>query len=516
MILATALSALDATVVATAMPSIVGVLGGLPLYSLVISSYLLISTTTLPLYGKLSDMYGRKPVFMFSVGTFIGGSALCGLAWDMPSLIAFRALQGLGAGGVLTLSLTIIGDLFDVEERARLQGVFGSVWGISSVVGPLVGGAIVQFWDWRWVFFINVPIGIVSALLLLLYLREPRIHTRQRIDVLGALTLTVGVALVLMGLQTMTEGGGSADADGGLPVTTLLVWIGAVVVLALFALVERRAQAPMLSLSLLSRPVIAVPAVVGSLAGAMLMGISAYVPLLVQGAWLGTPILAGLLIAPLSIGWPLASSATGRLLRRVSYRSLAITGMALILAGSTLLLGVALPGVAANPILRGVVVAVSTFIIGAGMGMSTTSMLIAVQISVPWSERGIATASVQFFRNMGSTVGTAVLGTVLTATLMPMLAVEQMRLLIAKMPPVALKAGADPSLGPVNALFDLSVRQTLAPQTRDALAGALASSLWWVYFGIMVMALVAVLIATRFPHRVGRPQPPAPTSTSVE
>ena len=510
MILATALSALDATVVATAMPTIVGVLGGLPLYSLVISVYLLASTTTLPLYGKLSDMYGRKPVFMFSASTFITGSALCGLAWDMPSLIAFRALQGLGAGGVLTLSLTIIGDLFDVEERARLQGVFGSVWGISSVVGPLVGGAIVQFWDWRWVFFINVPVGIISMLLLLVYLREPRVHTRQRIDVAGALTLTVAVALVLMGLQLVSKG--VSDA----PVTAVLVWVGAVVVLALFALVERRAQAPMLPLSLLSRPVIAVPALAGLLAGAVLMGISAYVPLLVQGAWLGTPILAGLMIAPLSIGWPLASSSTGRLLRRVSYRSLAIAGMTLILAGSTLLLAIALPGIAASPLLRGAVVAASTFIIGAGMGMSTTSMLIAVQISVPWSERGIATASVQFFRNMGNTVGAAVLGAVLTTTLMPMLAVDRIRLLIAEMPPAALKAGADPSLGPVNALFDLSARQTLAPQMRDALAGALASSLWWVYFGIMVMALVAVLIATRFPRRVGRPQPPAPTSTSTE
>src|SRR5438067_2012562 len=220
LIAATALSALDSTIVATAMPSIVGVLGGLPLYALVIAVYFLTSTTTVPLYGKLADMYGRKPVFMAGAGIFILGSALCGLAWDMPSLIAFRALQGLGAGAVLPISLTLIGDLFDIEERARLSGVFGAVWGISSVVGPLIGGAIVQFWNWRWVFFINVPVGIASSLLIFFYLREPKIHIRQRVDIAGAVFLTLGVALLLIGLQ-------SGGRSGWLSATTWMALGGA-------------------------------------------------------------------------------------------------------------------------------------------------------------------------------------------------------------------------------------------------------------------------------------------------
>src|SRR5947209_4244375 len=207
LITATALAALDGTIVATALPTIVGILGGLPLYSFVIAAYFLTSTTTVPLYGKLSDMYGRKPVFMAGAGLFILGSALCGFAWDMPSLIVFRAIQGLGAGAVLPVSLTLIGDLFDIEERARLQGVFGAVWGVSSVIGPLIGGAIVQFFDWRWVFFINVPVGIASSLLIFFYLREPSVHTRQRVDLAGALLLTLGVALLLLGIQSGGRGG---------------------------------------------------------------------------------------------------------------------------------------------------------------------------------------------------------------------------------------------------------------------------------------------------------------------
>ena len=496
MILATALSALDATIVATALPSIVGVLGGLPLYSLVISGFLLTATTTVPLYGKLSDIYGRKPVFMVGAGIFIVGSALCGLAWDMPSLILFRAVQGVGAGCVLPISLTIIGDLFDVEERARLQGVFGAVWGVSSVAGPLVGGAIVQFADWRWVFFINVPVGLLAALLIFLYLREPRIHTRQKVDIAGAITLTFGVGLVLVGLQSGSRG------DGWLTPLSLLTWAGAILLLALFVYFERRAPAPILSLDLLSRPIIAVPCLAGLLSGGVLIGFSAYVPLLVQGSWGGTPIEAGLILAPLSIGWPLASSQTGKLVRRFPYRSLVIGGTLLIVLGTLLLLSVVLPVVASSFILKNGAIIVGGFIAGLGFGFSTSAMLIAVQISVPWSERGISTASVQFFRNMGNTIGASVLGAVLTVTLAPVLASDRLQQLVAQMPANALAEGADPALGPVNALFNLAVRDTLPLATRTALADALSGSLGWVYLGTALFAVTGALIASRFPREI--------------
>ncbi|MFL5734371.1 MAG: MDR family MFS transporter [Chloroflexia bacterium] len=492
LIAATALSALDGTVVATALPTIVGVLGGLPLYSLVISVYFLTSTTTVPLYGKLSDMYGRKPVFMVGAGIFVVGSALCGFAWDMPSLIVFRGLQGLGAGAVLPVSLTLIGDLFDLEERARLQGVFGAVWGISSIIGPLIGGAIVQFFDWRWVFFVNVPVGIASSLLIFLYLREPRVHTRERVDIAGAVLLTVGVALLLVGIQA----GGRA---GWLSPTTWLALGGAVVLLVAFGFVERRAPAPLLTLDLLTRPIIAIPCLVGLLAGGVLVGFAAYVPPLVQGAWGGTPTEAGLMVAPLSLGWPLASSQTGRLIRNFGYRPLVLGGMFILVAGTLLLLLAFLPVVASNPALRSSVVVAATFVAGAGFGFSTTSMLIAVQNSVSWSERGIATASVQFFRNMGNTLGSAILGSVLTATLAALLAAQATQALLSQMPAGA-RSGSDPALGPVNALFDLNLRDTLTAPLKSGLANTLSTSLAWVYVAVAIMAIIGAVLALRFPR----------------
>ncbi len=495
LILATALSALDGTVVATALPTIVGVLGGLPLYSLVVSAYLLTSTTTVPIYGKLADMYGRKPVFMVGSGIFILGSALCGVAWDMPSLIGFRALQGIGAGAVMPISLTIIGDLFDLEERAKMQGVFGAVWGVSSVAGPLIGGAIVQFADWRWVFFLNVPVGIVSSLLFFFYLREPAIHARGRVDVLGGLTLTAGVGLALVALQGGAHGGWLTPQE-------LAMWSGAIALLALFVLFEKRASSPILAFSLLGQPVLLVSCLAGVLAGGVLVGLGAYTPLIAQGAWGGTPIEAGLIVAPLSIGWPLASSQSGKLIRRFGYRTIAIAGLFVLIAGCLLLVSVGLDAVAQNGVLRAVVVGTASFVCGAGFGMNMTSTLIAVQEAAPWSQRGSSTAAVQFFRNMGNAAGAAILGAVMTTVLASRLATDRMQAIIQTIPPDALKAGADPALGPVNTLFDLTIRDHLPAPTRLALEEALAGSLWWVFLGMLLLAIMAAIVIQRFPHTV--------------
>jgi MFS family permease len=504
LITATALSALDVTIISTALPTIVGVLGGLEFYPLVVAAFLLTATTTVPVYGKLSDMFGRKPIFLVGAGIFILGSALCGLAWDMPSLIAFRALQGLGAGSIVPVSLTLIGDLFDVEERARIQGVFGSVWGVSSIIGPLVGGVIVQFFDWRWAFFINVPVGILSMLLIFLYLREPAIHTRQRVDFGGAITLTLGMGFTLLAMQATSLGEAGASKwflwlgiSGGTGTWTL--WLGGVVLLVLFVFFERRAPAPILSFALLSRPVIAIPCLVGLLAGVVLIGYAAYVPLLVQGAWGGSPIEAGLIVAPMSLGWPIASATSGRLIKRVGYFPLVATGVSGVAVGTLLLLAV---GLVSDISLKAAITLVASAITGLGFGASTTTMLIALQVSVPWSERGVATASAQFFRNMGQAIGATVLGTVLTLLLAPMLASERVQQAVAAMPPDAIKPGADPALGPANALFDLDVRPTLAPDVVSALSDALSNSLWWTFLAMLVIAGLAVLVATRFPRVV--------------
>jgi len=269
-------------------------------------------------------------------------------------------------------------------------------------------------------------------------------------------------------------------------------------------LFERRAAAPILSFELLSRPVIYVACIVGMLGGGVLIGFSAYVPLIVQGAWGGTPIQAGLIVAPLSISWPLFSTLTGRFVKRYSFRAVARAGMAILLAGCALMLLVGVPFIAQNVILRVLVVSGASFVCGAGFGLNTTSMLIAVQSSVPWSERGISTASVQFFRNMGNSMAAAVLGAVLTVALTPALATTAVQALVRAMPAAAQKATSDPTLGPVNALFDLIIRDTIAPQTRSVLASALESSLWWVFFVMALMALAGAVFVTRFPKVVVR------------
>ncbi len=505
LIAAVALSALDATIVSTAMPTIVGQLRGLPLYPLVIAAYLLTSTTTMPLYGKLSDMYGRKPIFMAGAGIFIVGSFLCGLAWDMPTLIAFRGVQGLGAGAVIPVSLTLVGDLFEIEERAKLSGIFSSVWGVSSVIGPVIGGAIVQLWDWRWVFFVNVPVGVIAALLIFTNLREPRVHTRQRVDIAGAATLIVGMSLLLIALSNF----GQWALDFAL-VT------GAIALLIAFGYIERRAASPILSIALLKRPTIMVSCLVGIFSGAVLVGISAYVPLLVQGSWGGTPIEAGLIIAPLSIGWPIASATGGRLIRNFGYRAISLVGVFTLVVGTLLLLGsrVRDEGIGIIPpysltLLPGhttgtIIIILATFICGLGFGFSMTAMLIAVQNSVAWAERGIATASLQFFRSMGNAVGATMLGAVLTTTLTSLLTTPHMQALLTQLPPAAHSGNDNHStLGPVNALFDLNIRDTLTQPLRTALADALSSGLGWVYVAIMLMAVIGALLAIKFPKEMG-------------
>src|SRR5690606_34349187 len=240
--LGTFLAALDTSIVGTAMPTVIGQLGGMSLYSWVFSAYLLTSTTTVPLYGRLADLYGRKPLFIAAAGIFLLGSMLCGAAQSMPQLVAFRALQGLGAGGIIPVTLTIVGDLFDVEERARMQGLFSAVWGTSAVAGPTVGGFIVDYVDWRWVFYINLPFGIAATILFWLFLNEQVERKRHAIDYAGTVSLTLGVTALLVALLEVGEGRAWTDP---IVVGSLAL---AVVLLVFFVRTEQRAAEPILPL----------------------------------------------------------------------------------------------------------------------------------------------------------------------------------------------------------------------------------------------------------------------------
>jgi EmrB/QacA subfamily drug resistance transporter len=460
------------------MPTVIGELGGLELYPWAFASYLLAATVTGPIFGKLSDTYGRKPVYLAGIFLFLLGSVLAGTSQSMGALILFRTLQGLGAGAVQPVAITIMGDIFELETRARVQGLFGAVWGISAVVGPAAGGFITDLISWRWVFYVNVPFGIVAAVLLAVTLTES-FERRERSppDYLGTVLLAGGLVAVLLALL---------GGDGGLSVTTLALFLGGLIVLSLFVVVERRAADPVVPLDLFSERIIAVSALGNVAMGGVLLGVSVYVPLFVQGALGGTAITAGAAVASLSIGWPVGSCVGGRLLLLTGYRATLLLGSALIALGS----GLCVP-MDGGTSLAYVVVAV--VVIGLGLGFSSTSYLVSVQNAVPWRRRGVATSSVVFFRTVGGSLGVAVMGAFLNASLG-----ERYRAAVDR------AAGGDEGLGRLlsdpNALLQPAVRSRIPEGAYSELAGALAASLSPAFWVLLFFGLLALAVATFFPR----------------
>jgi EmrB/QacA subfamily drug resistance transporter len=471
----TFLAALDSTVVGTAMPTVIGELGGLELYPWAFASYLLAATVTGPVFGKLSDTYGRKPVYLAGIFLFLLGSVLAGTSQSMGALILFRTLQGLGAGAVQPVAITIMGDIFELETRARVQGLFGAVWGISAVIGPAAGGFITDLVSWRWVFYVNVPFGIVAAVLLAATLTESFERRERSPDYLGTVLLAGGLVAVLLALL-----GGESS------VATLALFLGGLTVLSLFVVVERRAADPVVPLDLFSERIIAVSALGNTAMGGVLLGVAVYVPLFVQGALGGTAITAGAAVASLSIGWPVGSFVGGRLLLLTGYRATLLLGSALLALGSALC--VPMDG---GTSLAYVVVAV--VVIGLGLGFSSTSYLVSVQNAVPWRRRGVATSSVVFFRTVGGSLGVAVMGAFLNASLG-----ERYRAAVDR------AAGGDEGLGRLlsdpNALLQPAVRSRIPDDAYSELAGALAASLSPAFWVLLFFGLLALAVAMFFPR----------------
>jgi EmrB/QacA subfamily drug resistance transporter len=402
--LSTALVAIDATVIATAVPSIVANIGGFAEFPWLFSVYLLAQAVTVPVYGKLADVFGRKPVMLFGIGLFFVGSVLCGVAWNMGALIAFRAVQGLGAGAVQPMSMTIVGDLYSLEERAKVQGYIASVWGISSVVGPTLGGVFSEYVSWRWIFFVNIPLCLIAAATIGLRFSERVERRHPRIDYAGAGVLTVALTLLVLGVLE----GGQAWAWGS--PQSIAVLAGGAVLLAVFVVVERRAADPVVPLRLLRRRLLVATNLVSACVGAALLGLTSYVPTFVQVV-LGTgPLVAGFALAALTLGWPLSASQAGRVYLRIGIRSTALIGATVVVLGAALLL---LLDESSSVFLVGV----TSFVIGLGMGFTAAPTLIAAQSSVRWQERGVVTGLNMFCRSTGSAVGIAVFGAVVNATL---------------------------------------------------------------------------------------------------
>jgi len=471
--MAIVLTATEGSIIATAMPTIVADLGGFHLFSWAFAAFLLTQAVSIPIYGRLADLYGRKPVFFAGTSLFLVASLLCGLASGMASFIIFRALQGIGAGAIQPVATTIVGDIYTPAERARVQGYLSGVFGIAAIFGPPLGAFLVEHVGWPYVFWINLPIGAASFAMLSLFLPERHQVQRHRIDFTGSALLTVGAgALMLMLLEAQRLGGATIS---------VLVVVGAGALIAL-AINEKRAAEPIFPATLWRDRVIALGNLGGFTTGALIMAVSGYLPTYVQGAMGGSVLAAGLVMGASSISWALASFAAGRLMVRTSYRLVAVIGGLALVAGSLSL-------ILLDPGRALAWAATGSFVIGIGMGFCNTAFVVSIQASVGRAERGVATSSYMFMRIVGQSVGAAVFGAVLN---------------------FGLYRHAPEAGDLVNRLLDPGLRHSLGQAELARLGGAIASSLHPVYViaglaAIVTFALACALPAALSPTRAPRP-----------
>lgn len=401
LMLAMLLASLDQTIVSTALTTISRDFGRPDLYSWVVTAYLLASTATTPLYGKISDLYGRKRIFQFAIGLFLLGSALCGLSQNMIELIVFRGLQGLGAGGLMSLAMAIVGDVVPPRQRGRYQGYFGAVFGASSVLGPLIGGFLVDQASWRWVFYVNLPVGVVALVVIQLVLRPDRTRRAAKIDYTGALLMVIGISLVLVAVQDL----GSA-ARGASRISWILGGIG-VLVVTVFLWWETRASEPILPLRLFRGSVFAVSNALSLITGAVMFGAIIFLPQYLQIVKHLSPTVSGLHLLPMLVGLLVTSIASGLLVTRYGrYKIFVVIGTAVLSVGLVLLtrVGVGTGFWAMSGTL---------FVVGVGIGLFMQTLVAAAQNAVSRSDLGVATSTVSFSRTLGGALGASILGVVL-------------------------------------------------------------------------------------------------------
>jgi EmrB/QacA subfamily drug resistance transporter len=475
--LSTALVAIDSTILAAAVPAIVTDLGGFTQFPWLFSIYLLAQAVSVPIYGKLADSVGRKPVMLTGIGLFLLGSVLCGVARSMPLLIAARAVQGLGAGATLPMSMTIVGDIYTVEERARVQGFIASVWGIASIVGPTLGGLFSEYVSWRWIFFVNLPVGVFATVMLVRHLHENVERRRHQIDYRGAVLLAVGGSLLVLALL---QGGHSWAWDS--PASVVLLTVSAAA-LAVFPFVERRAAEPILPLWVFSSRVLVAANAVSLLVGAVLIGLTSYIPTFAQGVLGFGALLSGFALAAMTIGWPIAAGTAGRVYLRFGFRNTALVGVAFIVLGAFLLLTI---GDDSSLWL----VAAYTFVVGIGLGYTASPTLVAVQSVVGWERRGVVTATNMFARSIGSAVGVAVFGAIANASLAHRLA----------NPPHGVTGVLPKSAD--DATLVLDGRSGVSAGVEEFVRMALSTATHHVFVGVAVLALTMVAAVLLMPRQV--------------
>ncbi len=470
LMLTTLLSALDQTIVGTALPTIVGDLGGIDKISWVVTAYLLAATATTPLWGKISDLYGRKLILMTAVSIFLVGSILSGAAQSMGMLIATRAIQGLGGGGLMVLSMAVIADVIPPRDRGRYQGIFGAVFGVSSVIGPLVGGFFVDNLTWRWIFYVNLPLGVLVLFVLATQLNLPLTRRDHTIDYLGASLLVAAVVTLLM----ITQWGGREYAWGSPEILGMIA--ACLILFALFVWQEFRAVEPIVPMTLFKNEVFRVAAAVGFVTGVAMFGGIVYMPIYLQVARGTSPTLAGLQLLPLMIGLLIASVTSGRIISRIGrYKPFPIIGTGLAALGMLLLSQLKID----SPYWY---IALGTFVLGLGLGNVIQVVVLAVQNSSSPREMGVATSSITFFRQIGGSFGVAVFGAILTSSLASQLA-------SAIPPELAGKINADSLTG-----SPATIKALPAP-VREAVQNGFVSAIDTVFLVAVPVCVAAFVIS---------------------
>ncbi len=456
-------SAVEVTIVATAMPTIVGALGDFDLFSWVFTAYLLIQGVTVPIYGRLCDFYGRKRVLYFGIVFFVIGSVMCGFAWNMMSLIAFRIVQGFGGGSLATVSQTIVSDLYPPAERAKVQGYISTTFATSALVGPVLGAFIVAHWSWQWVFWINVPLCFVAIAMLAATFREHVELRAHQIDYLGSLLMALATGLLMYALTRAVALSAAV---------LLLLLAGAGLAFVLLLIQERRAREPMMPLEIWrNRMVIFGNCASASLGGAQ-MALTAFLPPFIQGVLGESAFLAGLALTAMSMAWPLGGFIAGRSLLRISYRKSSSLGSTVLIAGSIMMAFL-------NPSLGALWAIGSAFVVGLGMGLTNMGFFVGIQSSVDWHQRGVVTSSFNYTRIIGQSIGAAVFGGIVNAALAGQ-----------------VETGSDV----VSRLLEPALRRTMSAAELTPVMDAFSGALHHIYEINVVLALLTLAWALALPR----------------
>ncbi len=463
--LAIFMAAVEVTIVSTAMPTIVSELVGFRLFSWVFAAYLLAQGVSTPLYGRLADLHGRKPVFVVGAIVFLAGSAACGFSRQMFWLVLFRIFQGFGAGSIQSLAITIVGDIYPGNQRASVQGWLSGVWGLAAIAGPALGAFIVQHLHWAYVFWINLPIGLTAIGILTVCLDETVPKRSHRIDIVGAALLMLGAGALLIAIVQIN----TLDAA-----VTVLLFVAGLIALALLFFQERRAAEPIVPFQLWRSRIMAIGNIGSLVIGALLMCIVAFLPTYVQGVMERSVTVAGAIIGGQSVAWSAGSIISGRVMTATSYRTTGAIGGIALIAGAVLLILLDRDSGLTH-------LAFATLLIGLGMGFCNQTLLIAVQSSVGWNERGIATASILFLRTIGQVLGASIGGAILNFGV------------------AHLASGSDQAL---NRLLDPATRGTIDPKTALSLSHAIEASLHNVYVIAGLLALVVLTAMLTLPSRL--------------